>query len=349
MTVKGGLNQGFRGKDAVEVGGGGRVLRGQVQFGFHKPIDLLEVVGAVAEDDVEEFLDGDFAAVVGGDDAVEGGGVVALEKGGDAADDALAVVGDFPGELNRFEPLAARLHIVGGHLAGAVAEPGQFGEGEDVNDGVAQGFGPPGDFPLQLAGRELEGGAEGGVEDAVIFVGHPEGAAGEVNLGVEVEDGDEFAGVVADDDLAVDDGDRGGFDAVAVQESLGVRVGGDVVMFILNIVGREEFLKRPAAESTRVGIDMDVHLGGSGGFWRLLGFRIAETLGCGKGRMTDPKLKLRRPFFLKCLDALLRVGGSGEVLGEGLAFQGNALPQGQVFALLGDGLYPAQAGTAFAA
>ena len=241
-------------------------MRGQVQFGFHKPIDLLEVVGTVAEDDVEEFLDGDFAAVVGGDDAVEGGGVVALEKGGDATDDAVAVVGDLLGELDRFEPLAARLHIVGGHLAGAVAEPGQFGKGEDVDDGVAQGFGPPGDFPLQLVGGELEGGANGGVEDAVVFVGHPEGAAGQVNLGVEVEEGDEFAGVVADDDLVVDDGDRGGLDAVALQESLGGRVGGDVVMFILNIVGREEFLERPAAESTRVGVDMDVHWAAPAGF-----------------------------------------------------------------------------------
>ena len=131
-----------------------------------------------------------------------------------------------------------------------------------MEDGVAEGFGPPGDFLLELAGGELEGGADGGVEDAVVFVSQPEGAAGEVDLGVEVEGGDEFAGVVADDDLAVDDGYGGGFDAVVVEEGLGVGVGGDVVMFILNIVGREEFLERPAAESTRVGVDVDVHFGG---------------------------------------------------------------------------------------
>jgi hypothetical protein len=33
----------------------------------------------------------------------------------------------------------------------------------------------------------------------------------------------------------------------------------DIVVFIPNAMRREEFLKRPATESTRVGVNMNVH------------------------------------------------------------------------------------------
>jgi hypothetical protein len=33
----------------------------------------------------------------------------------------------------------------------------------------------------------------------------------------------------------------------------------DIVVFIPNAMGREEFLKRPATESTGMGVDMNVH------------------------------------------------------------------------------------------
>jgi len=36
-------------------------------------------------------------------------------------------------------------------------------------------------------------------------------------------------------------------------------IGGNVVVFIPNTVGREEFLERPATESARVGIDLHLH------------------------------------------------------------------------------------------
>ena len=68
----------------------------------------------------------------------------------------------------------------------------------------------------------------------------------------------QFLGVVPDDDFAaVNDGNRGGQDAARFQVVARRRIGQQVVVLILNTVGRQKLLQRPAAESTRVGIDMD--------------------------------------------------------------------------------------------
>jgi hypothetical protein len=36
-------------------------------------------------------------------------------------------------------------------------------------------------------------------------------------------------------------------------------VGGHVVVFIPNTVGRQEFFQRPTTESPRLGVDLDLH------------------------------------------------------------------------------------------
>ena len=138
-----------------------------------------------------------------------------------------------------------------------------------MHQGVAEQFGAPLYGLGELFGGEFGAGAGGSVQDAAVFVGQPGGAAGEVDGGVgQAEGGDEFFGVVADDDFgAVDDGDGGGEDAAGLQVGAGGCVGEQVVVFILNAVGREEFLQGPAAESTGVGVDVDGAGGGgnSGG------------------------------------------------------------------------------------
>jgi hypothetical protein len=44
-----------------------------------------------------------------------------------------------------------------------------------------------------------------------------------------------------------------------VQIGTGGFIGGNVVVFIPNTVGREELLERPTTESTRMGIDLNLH------------------------------------------------------------------------------------------
>ena len=44
-----------------------------------------------------------------------------------------------------------------------------------------------------------------------------------------------------------------------MQIGAGGRIGGNIVVFIPNTVGREELLKRPTTESTRMGVHVDLH------------------------------------------------------------------------------------------
>jgi hypothetical protein len=70
----------------------------------------------------------------------------------------------------------------------------------------------------------------------------------------------EFFGVIADDDLVViNDGDGQGRDATLVEIGTGSLIGGHIVVFILHMIGRQELLECATTESTRVGIDMNVH------------------------------------------------------------------------------------------
>ena len=142
------------------------------------------------------------------------------------------------GLFDSFQPLPAGLHIVGGHTAGLMAEPGQFREGKDVDNGIPQGFGAPGHFPPQLLRRKLEGGADGGVEDFVVLFRQPAGSARQVNLSVQLQGGNQFPGKVADDDFIVHHRYRRRHYALAFEESLGFGFAGNVVVLILNTVRR---------------------------------------------------------------------------------------------------------------
>jgi hypothetical protein len=72
--------------------------------------------------------------------------------------------------------------------------------------------------------------------------------------------GDQFLGVIANDHLfVIDDGNGQGGDATALEMFAGRFIRSDIVVFIPNAMRREEFLKRPAAESARVGVNVNVH------------------------------------------------------------------------------------------
>ena len=195
-------------------------------------------MGAVAEDDVQQFLNRYFPAVMGRHYPVQGGSVLVFQESGNAADNAPAVIGDFRRLIHPGQPFPARPHIRRGHAAGAVAEPSQFRERQDVDNGIPQGFRPPSHFPLQLRRGKLEGSPDSSVQDAVVLVRHPLGPPGKLHLRRQLQEVNQLPGVVADDDFGiVHHRDRRRLDAVTTQESLGFRLAGNVVVLILNTVG----------------------------------------------------------------------------------------------------------------
>ena len=124
---------------------------------------------------------------------------------------------------------------------------------------IAQHFRAPLDGLRQLLGGQLQRGAGGGVQDAAVLVRQPRRAPRQVNRRIgQTQRRYQLLGVVPDDDFAaVNDGNRGGQDAARFQIVARRRIGQQVMVLILNTVGRQKLLQRPAAESTRVGIDMD--------------------------------------------------------------------------------------------
>jgi hypothetical protein len=75
-----------------------------------------------------------------------------------------------------------------------------------------------------------------------------------------MQSGDQFLGVIANDHLfVIDDGDGQGGDATAFEMFAGGFIRSDIVVFIPNAMRREEFLKRPTTESTRVSVNVNVH------------------------------------------------------------------------------------------
>ena len=69
-------------------------LRRLAQVGVHEPVHLLQVVRAVAQDDVEQFQHGDLAAVVGRHHPVKPLGVAAVQERDEIVGDAAGVVGN---------------------------------------------------------------------------------------------------------------------------------------------------------------------------------------------------------------------------------------------------------------
>ena len=65
------LDQSRRGNYALKILVGGRVSQGDTHVGFHVPVDLFEMMGAVAQDDVEQLQHRDLASVVGRDLSIE--------------------------------------------------------------------------------------------------------------------------------------------------------------------------------------------------------------------------------------------------------------------------------------
>jgi len=98
----------------------------------------------------------------------------------------------------------------------------------------------------------------------LVLVGQPGRLARQVDGSiVQAQRWDQLLGVVPDDYFRpVNDGDGSGQDTPGFQVLAGGLVGQQVVVFILNTVGRQKFFQRPAAESTRVGVNVDFPSGG---------------------------------------------------------------------------------------
>ena len=213
-------------------------------------------MGAVAQDNVQQFNHGYFPAIVSRNHTVERLVVTTVQKLNDVCNNSFGILGDFLRRVDAGQALAASLHIVSGHAASLVAQIGQLWEGHDVDDGVPKGFRSPGNVALELIWTELHGGAYCGVQNLVVFVCQPSGPAGQVNLGVKLQGGDELSREITNDYFVVDHSYRGGLNALAFKKLLGSRFAGDVVVLILNTVGREKLFQRPATESTRVGVNV---------------------------------------------------------------------------------------------
>ena len=232
------LDKSVGGLDAFEVGIGGRVVQGHGQISGHVVVDLLQVVRAVAQHDVEQLQHRDLAAVVGRHHALESLAVAAVQEG----DDVVAHLEAVPGNLRRggdgLEPLVLGLHIVPAHAAHLVGQVGDFREGQDVHHRVPQAPGPPGHDGVQLFLAELVVGPHRRAQYRAVLFGQPGGLARQVNRHVQFQGRDELLGVVADDDLGVvDDGHRQRLDAPAAQMLHRSGLAEQVVMFIGNAVG----------------------------------------------------------------------------------------------------------------
>ena len=125
---------------------------------------------------------------------------------------------------------------------------------------ITQAPGTPRNDGIQLLLAELVVGPDGGAEDRVVLLSEPRGLARQVDGNIQFKGRYQFPGIVAYDDFGViDDGDRQRLDATAAQVLDRGGLAQQIVMFVLNAVGLEELFQSPATESTRLGIDLNVH------------------------------------------------------------------------------------------
>ena len=125
---------------------------------------------------------------------------------------------------------------------------------------ITQAPGTPRNDGIQLLLAELVVGPDRGAEDRVVLLSEPSGLARQVDGNIQFKGRYQFPGVVADDNFGViNDGDRQRLDTAAAQVLDRGGLAQQIVMFVLNAVGLEELFQSPAAESTRLGIDLNVH------------------------------------------------------------------------------------------
>ena len=246
--------------DALEISLGSRGLRSDSKIVLHVVVDLLQVVGAVAQDDVQQFQHGDLAAVVGGHLPVKGFSVAAIQEGDDVFPDLVAVLDHLVSRMDILQAFVGGAHVLLTHAAHLVAKVGHLGERHDVHDSFPARPGAPRHIGVQLFLGELGGGPAGAAQDLLVLVCQPFGLTRQIDRHVQLERRYQLLGEIADDDFCVvDDGHRQGLDPSAAQVFHRLLVFQHVVVLVLNTVGLEELFQSPAAESTRLRINLNVH------------------------------------------------------------------------------------------